>query len=421
MEAISSILSSSILLLDNNSAADELSCATKLRQVYEEAIQLDAQTPFSAKYQFFTIMHPTNISNIRLFNDVLSESVVLPVPTSDVVEGFKKKPSRKTGANRAFRYIIIDCRSMKSFRFARLPTAVHIGDHVGYDKQKMQAILSRFESAKGSHFTIFGTGRGLGEEENLLKVIAMRFIAQNFEHISVTLGGFKETIKYISKDEIEYVRDEVRTAKEPSNHPEESTAEHIASRMQNLLSWGKQVATEYMEGDKVENDDGTSKVSQFSSRPAFTLDDDEFEDAYDDWQMEEQDEEVKEKVIKLQDLKKLDDNVIIFSAETDPASSNKKSAIVPAEKRYIAIGPNFILSIKPHPTMLGCGIILWERTLRQLTKISYRKEKPNRLTFDLKANNSGTSGSIHDVYIITQHSECIKQLQQNISALKSSA
>lgn len=97
---------------------------------------------------------------------------------------------------------------MKSFRFARLPTAVHIGATIGYDPKKLENIVKQFESAKGSHFTLFGTGRRLPDEENLLKVIAMRFLTRGFPHISIAPGGFKDCIKYISSDQIEYVRDE---------------------------------------------------------------------------------------------------------------------------------------------------------------------------------------------------------------------
>lgn len=422
----------------------------RLRQLYEQAILLDAQTPHSAKYQLFSIMHPTNMSNIELFDQVLAQNVVLPVPTRDVVEVFKKKKSSSSGRRSgnsssadsttgnnnnndnsrqsAFKYIVIDCRSKKSFRFARLPTAVHIGEHVGYDKQKMQAILDRFDAARGSHFTIFGTGRGLADEENLLKVIAMRFIAQNFEHISVTLGGFKETIKYISKDEIEFVRDEVPTpahsstdASGSAHSTAEEVKEQIASKVQNLLSWGKQVATEYMESaEKANHEESTStKLSHSSSKPAFTFDDDddEFEDAYENWQQVEQVPK-PDRVIKLEDLKKIDPNVALFSVEVD--GTTRVSENEPREKRYLAIGSNFILSLKPHPLLLGCGIILWERTLRQLVKITYHKQTPNRLTFDLKsADATDDSISIRDVYIIPQHSECIKKLQQNIAALKS--
>ena len=56
---------------------------------------------------------------------------------------------------------------MKSFKFARLPTAVHVGN-VGYDSAKMKAVMERFELAKGSHFVIFGTGKHLPDEDNLL-------------------------------------------------------------------------------------------------------------------------------------------------------------------------------------------------------------------------------------------------------------
>lgn len=79
---------------------------------------------------------------------------------------------------------------MKSFKFARLPTAVHVGN-VGYDSIKMKAILDRFETAKGSHFVIYGTGKHLPDEDNLLNVIAMRFLAANFPHISIAPDGFK--------------------------------------------------------------------------------------------------------------------------------------------------------------------------------------------------------------------------------------
>jgi galactokinase/mevalonate kinase-like predicted kinase len=36
----------------------------------------------------------------------------------------------------------------------------------------------------------------------------MRFLNRGFPHISIAPGGFKDCIKYISSDQIEYVQDE---------------------------------------------------------------------------------------------------------------------------------------------------------------------------------------------------------------------
>jgi len=279
----------------------------------------------------------------------------------------------------------------------------------------------------------------LREEENLLKVIAIMFIRQNFEHISITTGGFKDTIKYISANEIEYVRDEVLQSERITQNKEEWTAELITSKVQSLLNWGKQVAADYMEKEKtmpIANEKANANsVREHGESPksAFTLDDEEF----DDFQLDINDEQ--ENLMKLEDLKKLDESVRIFSAqleatyrENGSSQTKQRAPDTIGEKRYIVIGSNFIMSIKPHPTMLGYGLIVWKRTLRQLLRISYNKEQPNRISFFLKGHpntlsyadsrvsSTGESKppSFQDVYTMPQSTEFVKFIQENMANFK---
>jgi hypothetical protein len=423
--------------------------STYIHSLYTKTKTLRDATPLSARNQLNSVIFPTGVSNLQVLNDTLAESVVLPIPTSEIVEAFKRKQS--THRSTPVRYIIIDCRSLKSFRFARLPTAIHIGEHVGYDKQKMQAIMDRFDAAKGSHFTIFGTGRQIREEDNLLKVIAMRFLGQGFEHISVATGGFKDTIKYITADEIEYVRDENLQSDRSTQNKEEWTAEVISTKISSIFSWGKKVAEDYIaENEKQQHSTGTSASATSSSnktsstqakksgqilkspeppKSAFTLEDEDFD--IDDYHLNEEDD--REKIVKLEDLKKLDEFVNIFPAtleatkRSDQEASNSPVDDQLAEKRYIAVGRNFILSIKPHPTMLGYGIISWKRTLRQLLKLSFAKDDSTKITFTVKGypgtlsynvKASTSSPTFQELYTMSQSMECIKVIQQNMSLLK---
>lgn len=54
---------------------------------------------------------------------------MLPITTADLLEAFRVAGHRAKGA---LTYIVLDCRALRSFQYARLPTAVHIGPDVGY-------------------------------------------------------------------------------------------------------------------------------------------------------------------------------------------------------------------------------------------------------------------------------------------------
>jgi hypothetical protein len=269
---------------------------------------------------------------------------VLPVPTSEIIEAFRKEKAKHIVTT--VRYIIIDCRSLKSFRFARLPTAVHIGQHVGYDAERMQKILARFVDAKGSHFSIFGTGRELQEEDNLLKMMAMKFVAAGFEHISIARGGFAECIKYISNNEIEFVRD-IDPRQQQQMHQEVKATEKIAETVNSLWNWGKKgifdfsyltqiVAEEYI--NEAEKKVATiqqlrEELANQSDAPKYTLDDDS------DEEIETSARIAEVKIVKIEELRNI---CKIYSAKLETTTGP-----VP---RFIAVGANMILCLKSHPT-----------------------------------------------------------------------
>ena len=114
--------------------------------------------------------------------------------------------------HRPISYVVLDCRSERSFHFARLPTAIHIGCDVGYDPELMLSMLERFEGARGSHICVFGTGRGVAEEANLLKIIALRFTQGGFPFVSIAEEGFKGLIPLIKAGQIEVVKSQASPA-----------------------------------------------------------------------------------------------------------------------------------------------------------------------------------------------------------------
>lgn len=69
-----------------------------------------------------------------------------------------------------------------------------MGDIIGYDETKLNDVMERIASCKGMHLTIFGTGRPITEEHNLMKVLAFHCVEKHFPFISISLGGFKSVI-----------------------------------------------------------------------------------------------------------------------------------------------------------------------------------------------------------------------------------
>jgi hypothetical protein len=135
--------------------------------------------------------------------DILS-LVALPVSATELGSAFASPGEERVRPPRT--YVILDCRSANSFHFARLPTAVHVGDEIGFDAELLADMRRRFESAKGSHLCILGTGRAITEEQNLIKVIALNLVQNGFPYISIAVGGFKACIPLIKAGKLEHVR-----------------------------------------------------------------------------------------------------------------------------------------------------------------------------------------------------------------------
>ncbi|CAG9580854.1 conserved hypothetical protein [Leishmania major strain Friedlin] len=125
----------------------------------------------------------------------------LPLERSDIASAFAKRGAAAQGGGDALpshEYVIADCRSRESFEYARLPTAVHVGDVLSYHHEDLAEALRRLESCRGHPLALFGTGRPIVEEVNLLKVLALYLVnRQAFPFVCIVPGGFKTTIPLI--------------------------------------------------------------------------------------------------------------------------------------------------------------------------------------------------------------------------------
>eukprot|EP00667_Euglena_gracilis_P006223 EG_transcript_6278 len=184
-----------------------------LTALFGDARSLLRQTPPSAidlARQLLTVDPALDVEAVRAH---IRASIVLPITTADLLEAFRVAGHRAKGA---LTYIVLDCRALRSFQYARLPTAVHIGPDVGYDPEKFLHMRERFDSARGSHFCVMGTGKALPEELNLLTIIAMQFVQGGFEHVAFAEGGFKACIPDIKAERVEYVREVPKEKPEPA-------------------------------------------------------------------------------------------------------------------------------------------------------------------------------------------------------------
>eukprot|EP00796_Vickermania_ingenoplastis_P011625 gene11625-8013_t len=124
----------------------------------------------------------------------------LPIEDCDMLQSFgsPSTPFTATAPRIAFR--VLDCRSHKSFEYARLPNAVHVGDVVALDDRSVQKLITRAVAYRGEHLVLFGAGRsarrttpsppppvagrsnagrvsaGPEEETSLLMMFAMRLV-----------------------------------------------------------------------------------------------------------------------------------------------------------------------------------------------------------------------------------------------------
>ncbi|KAL7696795.1 Rab-GTPase-TBC domain containing protein [Lotmaria passim] len=152
----------------------------------------------------------------------------LPLERSDLAAAFPKRTSSNnndgtgnagnttTEANAADaaaeaqlpsrEYIIVDCRSKASYDYVRLATAILVGDVLSYQHSELDEAMSRLESCRGRPLALFGTGRPIVEEVNLLKVLALFMInKKGFPFVCIVPGGFKTTIPLLRNGAIEAV------------------------------------------------------------------------------------------------------------------------------------------------------------------------------------------------------------------------
>eukprot|EP00760_Papus_ankaliazontas_P015624 PhM_4_TR16621/c0_g5_i1/m.59459 len=179
--------------------------------VVKRTVELVTNTPTCTKRELRHLLSSSDKAEITKQHERLQQYVVLPVLVGDITEAFRTNPTKPratdlTATVPAVRYVVLDCRAERSFNFAHLPTAVHIGPKVGFDHELLQQIIERFDAVRGSHFVVMGTGRGLVEESNLLNVLALHFVMSHFQHITVVEGGFKMLIPLLQAKEVESVQ-----------------------------------------------------------------------------------------------------------------------------------------------------------------------------------------------------------------------
>jgi hypothetical protein len=153
------------------------------------------------------LAHSTPLADPASLKSQLLSFVALPIDAGELVDTFKA-PDENAGKLRPahLNFVILDCRAEKSFNYARLPTALHVGNDIGFDPKLLDRMVSRFDNARGSHLCVLGTGRELEAELNLLKIIVLHFVQAGFRHVGFADGGFKACIPFVKAGKIEVVR-----------------------------------------------------------------------------------------------------------------------------------------------------------------------------------------------------------------------
>ncbi|KEG09322.1 hypothetical protein DQ04_05421050 [Trypanosoma grayi] len=123
----------------------------------------------------------------------------LPLERLDFAEAFAVKAVEQTDTA-SLSYIVVDCRARDSFLYAHLPTALHIGDDIGFDSEKFDKVVEMLRDVCGAHLCIFGTGRRIVEELNLLKMLALHFVQCGFPYVSI--GGFRTIVPLIEAQSV---------------------------------------------------------------------------------------------------------------------------------------------------------------------------------------------------------------------------
>jgi hypothetical protein len=216
-------------------------------EIAKKSEELRERTPMCTSEDIRLAMFGT-AEEVSTAQERIRKHIVIPITCNEVMDSFRvKKVKSSAGTTAPLRYVVLDCRSEKSFNYARLPTAVHIGTKVGYDAELMRAITDRFTSARGSHFCVLGTGRGLTEENNLLNVLALQFVQAGFSQIAIVEEGFKGIIPSIKDGSIEFVQtltpeqeaaQQMQTPSPPPPPPVVIAKEVIAEKFGAFKLWG---------------------------------------------------------------------------------------------------------------------------------------------------------------------------------------
>ncbi|ORC91054.1 uncharacterized protein TM35_000074780 [Trypanosoma theileri] len=127
----------------------------------------------------------------------------LPLERPDFAESFAVKETVEDDSP-AIGYIVVDCRARESYDFARLPGSIFVGETVGFDSEKFDKVAAMLKDVRGAHLCIFGTGRPITEELNLLKVLSLHLAQCGFPYISI--GGFRAIVPLIKAKTITIAR-----------------------------------------------------------------------------------------------------------------------------------------------------------------------------------------------------------------------
>lgn len=183
------------------------------KSLLQNADLLYRATPLSAQRMLDFCLYP-DVGTLNKTPEDLRQyyanTPCLPLERSDLAAAFAKRRGGGQGGEAeelpTREYIIVDCRSKESYEYVRLPTAVLVGDVLSYQQEELATAMERLESCRGRALALFGTGRPIVEEMNLLKVLALYMVTRKrFPFVCIVPGGFKTTIPLVRSGVIDAV------------------------------------------------------------------------------------------------------------------------------------------------------------------------------------------------------------------------
>nr|CCC90901.1 conserved hypothetical protein [Trypanosoma congolense IL3000] len=184
------------------------SCPTSGKVLLQNANVVRLNTPCVTRQVIKSLLYPGEYGrkcarNIQKSPEELahyySSLATLPLECGDYLHSFAATPAKENGEP-PLKYTVMDCRARVSYEAARLPTAVHVGDEIDFDMEKISKVVSSFAGVRGEHICVFGTGRQITEEINLLNVLSLRLVEGFFPYISC--GRFRSIIPLIKAGEV---------------------------------------------------------------------------------------------------------------------------------------------------------------------------------------------------------------------------